>query len=271
MNRPQLWTAFCSLTLIFSLVTFMGCKKNNDTVSPTTTGSTTSTPTTSTTTSTGTGIPAVFKKMYGATEMYVEGANIVIKTTSLPDHKSPYYQGTTWAGTLYEAYNGTNTKFSLNPNRISQSNLTFKIPSNPVVDASHASTPGGPIGVSLNGVPFFNQYAAMSAPLTNEINSFDQYGGHPQQQGQYHYHVEPIYLTKSKGKDVLLGFLLDGFPVYGPAENGKTVTNADLDKYHGHTHATSDYPNGIYHYHITAEDPYLNGSGFYGKAGTVTQ
>ena len=33
----------------------------------------------------------------------------------------------------------------------------------------------GPIGVSLNGVPFYNQYAGGGAPLSNEINSFDQY------------------------------------------------------------------------------------------------
>jgi hypothetical protein len=70
---------------------------------------------------------------------------------------------------------------------------------------------------------------------------------------------------------VLLGFLLDGFPVYGPLENSITITNADLDAYHGHTHATADFPNGIYHYHFTAAAPYLNGSGFKGTAGTVTQ
>jgi hypothetical protein len=37
-----------------------------------------------------------------------------------------------------------------------------------------------------------------------------------------------------KGKDALLGFLLDGFPVYGTIENGVTVTNSNLDVYHGH-------------------------------------
>jgi hypothetical protein len=78
-------------------------------------------------------------------------------------------------------------------------------------------------------------------------------------------------LTSTKGKDALLGFLLDGFPVYGPLESGKLLTNALLDKYHGHAHATADYPAGIYHYHITSEDPYINGSGFYGVSGTVSQ
>ena len=117
----------------------------------------------------------------------------------------------------------------------------------------------------------YNQYAGPNQPLTSEIDSFDQYNGHPQQQGQYHYHVEPLYLTTQKGKDALLGFLLDGFPVYGPSENSKTLTSKDLDVYHGHSHATKEYPNGIYHYHITADDPYINGSGFYGTPGTVAR
>ncbi|GAB2598714.1 YHYH protein [Spirosoma areae] len=274
MKRTNVLTVLSGLTLFCGLLTLIACQKNDDTVSPTTSTGTTSTTTTigsSTSTSVGSTVPNVYKKIYGATEIYVEGTNIVIKTKGRPDHKSPYYKGTAWESTLYEAYNGTNTKFGVNPNTISEVNLTFKIPMNPQVDAAHSATPGGSTGVSINGVPFFNQYAAMNAPLTNEVNGFDQYGGHPQQQGQYHYHVEPTYLTKAKGKDALLGFLLDGFPVYGPTENGKTVTNADLDKYHGHSHATADYPNGIYHYHITAEDPYISGSGFYGKAGTVTQ
>jgi hypothetical protein len=89
----------------------------------------------------------------------------------------------------------------------------------------------------------------------------------------YHYHVEPLYLTTVKStKSGLMGFLLDGFPVYGPQEtDGTLVTNSMLDTYHGHSHATIDYPNGTYHYHFTSDSPYLNGSGFYGTAGTVTQ
>lgn len=223
----------------------------------------------SATNTTSTVVPDVYKKIYGASDMYVSGEYIIIKSTSLPDHKSPYYQGTQWSD-KYEAYNGTNANFMLNPNRIAQSALTFKIPMNPAVAAIHSATPMGAIGISINGVPFFNQYAAGGAPLTGEINSFDQYYGHPQQQGQYHYHAEPYFLTTTKGKDALLGFLLDGFPVYGPIENGQLIGNAQLDTYHGHTTATADYPNGIYHYHITSTDPYLNGNGFYGTPGTVS-
>ena len=259
------------LAVIF--ITFMAACSDESTVMPTSTSNPTSTSTTTgtTTTSSGTTSLELFKKIYGATEVYIEGSYAIIKTNGLPDHKSPYYKDTQWASTQYEVYNGTNTKFGLNPNRIIAQSLVFKIPISPVKATKSSATPGGPIGVSLNGVPFFNQYAAMNAPLTDEINGFDQYGGHPQQQGQYHYHIEPTYLTAKKGKDALLGFLLDGFPVYGPLEKGKTVTNADLDAYHGHLHATTDYPTGIYHYHITDADPYLNGNGFYGTAGTVSK
>jgi hypothetical protein len=220
--------------------------------------------------SSSTTVPDVYKKIYGATDIYVDGDYIVIKSTGLPDHKSPYYQGTQWSS-LYEAYNGTNSNWSQNPNKIASFTYTFKIPKNPVVASSHAATPLGAIGVSLNGVPFYNQYAGPNQPLTTEINSFDKYDGHPQQQGAYHYHAEPFYLTVQKGESTLLGFLLDGFPVYGPLENGSTISNSNLDVYHGHTAVTADYPSGIYHYHTTSAAPYINGNGFYGTAGTVSQ
>lgn len=223
------------------------------------------------TSSNNTEIPAVYKKVYGATDMYIDGNYIVIKSNGRPDHKSPYYKSTQWESTLYEAYNGNNASFIQNPNHIATASLTFRLPLKPVKAASVQATPLGPIGVSLNGVPFYNQYAANYQPLIMEINTLDQYNGHPQQMGGYHYHIEPIYLTAKYGKHVLLGFLLDGFPVYGPLENNTTLTNDMLDACHGHTHATADYPDGIYHYHVTADAPYINGTGFYGTPGTVAQ
>jgi hypothetical protein len=214
-------------------------------------------------------VPGVYEKIYGATSITSDGTYVTIKTNGQPDHQSVYYATT---DSRYEDYSGTTfggTTFNKNPNTISlTSAFTFKIPLNPVVAAIHASTPLGAIGVSINGVPMFNQYAGPNQPLTNEITSFDQYWGHPQATGIYHYHVEPTYLTATKGKEALMGFLLDGFPVYGPYENGIAVTG--LDVYHGHAGATVDYPDGIYHYHITNSDPYINGNGFYGTAGTVS-
>ena len=242
---------------------FDGCSKKKD-----------DTPETDTTTET-VPVPAVYGKIYGTSAPITnDGTYLTIKTNDLPDHKSAYYPST---NALYEAYSGTTFgggTFKQNPNTILSQTLTFKIPVNPSVASNHAATPLGPIGVALNGVPLYNQYAGPNnQALTSEINSFDQYYGHPQNSGQYHYHVEPLYLTTVKStKSGLIGFLLDGFPVYGPQEeNGTTISSSDLDAYHGHSHATIDFPNGIYHYHFTADAPYLNGNGFYGTAGTVSQ
>ena len=216
-------------------------------------------------------LPAVYAKIYGATSITFDGTFVTIKCNALPDHKSAYYPV---ANPLHENFSGTTFgggTFAQNPNTIATQNITLKIPVNPIVNAAHPATPGGVIGVAINGVPFFNQYAAMGSPLTNEINGFDQWWGHPQMSGMYHYHVEPFYLTTIKAtKSSLMGFLLDGFPVYGPKETDNSDP-VSLDVYHGHTHATIDYPGGIYHYHFTTASPYLNGNGFYGTPGTVTQ
>lgn len=219
-------------------------------------------------------VPAVFAKVYGAKNISSDGTFITITSAGMPDHESPYYSTD---NALYADYSGTTFgggRFRQNPNSIIEQSFTFKIPLNPIEATNKRATSLGPIGVAINGVPLYNQYAGPNEqPLTNEINSFDQYYGHPQGRGQYHYHVEPIYLTSIKtSKAGLLGFLLDGFPVYGPEEeDGSLVVSDDLDAYHGHSHATTDYPNGTYHYHFTDDAPYLNGNGFYGVAGTVTQ
>lgn len=198
----------------------------------------------------------------------VSGNAVTFTTKDLPNHKSPYYET---SNPLYEAYNGTNSSWRKNPNEIAEQNIVFTITLNPKEASNKQATPLGPIGISRNGVVFFNQYAGPDQPLTNEINSFDQYLGHPTGRDQYHYHIEPTYLTQQFGEDAFLGLLSDGFPVYGPIENGKTITNSDLDVYHGHTSITPDFPKGIYHYHITSEDPYLNGNGYYGTPGNISR
>ena len=212
-----------------------------------------------------TSAPDMYKSFGNGVTVSIEGTDVVLRSTGLPDHKSPYYG----AGTpKFEAYNGSNTQFSINPNRIVEQTLVFRIPITPTRLATPTATPLGPIGVSTNGVPLFNQYAGPNQPLTGEINSFDQYAGHPQQTGQYHYHVEPTYLTRVS-RDALIGVLLDGYPVYGPLEDGKIISTASLDAAHGHTGVTKDFPSGIYHYHTSSDAPYINGSGFAGVPGTV--
>ncbi len=213
-------------------------------------------------------VPAIYQRFTDNVSLYIEGDYLVVETDDVPNHSSPYFATT---DARYEAYNGNNQNFNINPNRIVEQSITIRIPLNPTVASSSQATPLGAMGISLNGVVFYNQYAGPNnQALTSEIDSFDQYLGHPQQQGAYHYHQEPIYLTSTNGSNALLGWLLDGYPVYGPVEDGQRVSNNDLDDFHGHSHVTSDYPDGIYHYHITDADPYINGSGFYGVPGTIS-
>ncbi|WP_136481890.1 YHYH protein [Cognatitamlana onchidii] len=214
-------------------------------------------------------ISGILSKFSGTGVSYaVNGNTVTFTTQDLPNHTSPYWPTD---NPLYEAYNGTNSDFRINPNRIETQNIVFTIPLNPEEASNKEVTPMGPIGISRNGVVFFNQYAAGGSPLTNEINSFDQFLGHPAGQGIYHYHIEPAFLTQQFGEDAFLGLLSDGFPVYGPMENGQIITNADLDDYHGHVSVTADFPDGIYHYHITSEDPYLNGNGYFGTPGNISR
>jgi len=211
-------------------------------------------------------LPEVFMKFNDAIQMEIDGDFVVLETEGVPDHPSPYWE---MSNPLFQ--NNTDPDFMINPHNIAVQNWVFRIPINPAENPNHQATPRGPIGISLNGVPFFNQFAAGNSPLDDEALSFDQFNGHPQPENAYHYHIEPLFLTQNAGSDAFLGFLLDGFPVYGPVEDGAPVSNANLDEFHGHAHTTADFPDGIYHYHITDADPYINGDGFFGTAGTVTQ
>lgn len=247
-----------SKLLFMMMVVWLGaCKKTSTT---TNSGSNTDT---------SVNISSLISKFSGNVTATIDGEYMVITSIDIPDHKSPYFLGTKWQDSLYEA--DSNSTYRQNPSMIEQQTITFRIPIHPASASTKSETPLGPMGVSINGVPFYNQYAAGRAVLTTEKVSFDQYGGHPQQSGQYHYHVEPTSLTARHGEDAFLGLLLDGFPVYGPMENGQLVTESELDIYHGHTTKTAEFPNGIYHYHVTSTDPYINGSGFYGTQGTVSQ
>ncbi|EZH72213.1 hypothetical protein ATO12_25095 [Aquimarina atlantica] len=264
MKKPQSISIFFTF---FSLFVFacLACSNDDDTIAGNNGDE-------GTITSTDYDISPILTKFNAAGLSYeISGNNVIFTTNNLPDHKSPYYLDTEWETELYEPYTGSNTNFTLNPNRIAEQNITITVPIHPAEATTKEATALGAMGIAINGVVFYNQYAGPNnQPLTSEINSFDQYLGHPQQQGGYHYHQEPKYLTSKFGEDTFLGILADGFPVYGPIENGEEVSNADLDEYHGHTSATTDFPNGIYHYHITSEDPYINGNGFFGTPGNIT-
>lgn len=148
-----------------------------------------------------------------------------------------------------------------NPNTIRKQNYTFKIPRHPVWSDHITRTPMGPIGVAINGVPFYNPYTAEGRDAAKS-EVFDECCGHPDQLGRYHYHIYPKCIHTSfhdePGKhSPLIGFAFDGYPIYGPnGEDGKPPK--DLDECNGH----GDPVRG-YHYHVTNKFPYIIG-GYHG-------
>ncbi len=246
MTTPRLAIVSALATALLPLVMCGGSSSTSPTATTTTTGTT------------GT-LPSVYSKFGNGMTVTLSGATVVLTTKDLPDHNSPYY------GAGNAKYEAPQAGMAVNPNLIASQNITFRVPSAPA-KATPSDTPLGPIGVATNGVVLFNQYAAGRSPLTNEIFSFDRYNGHPSPGNQYHYHVEPVWLT-AQGKSVFIGVLLDGFPVYGTQDSDGS-TPSDLDTCNGHTRATPDFPAGIYHYHVTSAPPYISGC-FYGSAGTV--
>ena len=146
-----------------------------------------------------------------------------------------------------------------NPNTIRPQSLSYTISAHPTV----AATPqcmGGEVGIALSGAPIFNGFDAgnRDAPA-HELQ--DACGGHPQKDGEYHYHsMSPCF--KDTSITTVLGYALDGFPITGPVvSSGKYMTTDDLDECHG---LTSDIVlDGVhvitYHYVMTYDFPYTVG------------
>ena len=147
----------------------------------------------------------------------------------------------------------------------------------------------GHIGFALNGVALFSPSDGSSRDAVEyEHDTFDACGGHVKAQsllinkvfvssnppGDYHYHAMPgdglayehsadLNLNFSLCDDVsswytetpdehspLVGFMLDGIPIYGPQGAGGAIPT-DFDECGGHA---SDLP--FYHYHFKSQYPY---------------
>jgi hypothetical protein len=119
----------------------------------------------------------------------------------------------------------------------------------------------GMIGVALNGVAIFNALDEGGRDaVAHEVQ--DTCSGHPERQGEYHYHGPSGCIPHENEKNALIGYALDGFGIYSNTDaQGKSLTNADLDECHGTT-STVNW-NGkdvsMYHYVLTNEYPYTIG------------
>ncbi|HKN02284.1 MAG TPA: YHYH protein [Candidatus Binataceae bacterium] len=148
-----------------------------------------------------------------------------------------------------------------NPNSIVAHDIALKLPMNPEIASTPSCVPMGTIGVALNGVAIFNALDDGGRDaVAHEVQ--DLCNGHPQTQGQYHYHGPSPCLPDQTGKEALIGYALDGFGIYSMYDaQGHELTDADLDECHGR--ASEVEWNGarrvIYHYVLTREYPYTVG------------
>ncbi len=119
----------------------------------------------------------------------------------------------------------------------------------------------GSIGVATNGVMFFNPFDAGGMEA---VNIMDRCCGHPSPGNEYHYHKYPVCIKSpfsddGQGHSPLIGFALDGFPIYGPYEAKGLMAKDDkghaLDAFNMH----KDDQRG-WHYHVTpGKFPYIIG------------
>jgi hypothetical protein len=166
---------------------------------------------------------------------------VIASADNLPDYKSNYF---TAGDACYEVYNGA----IRNPNNIAEMALTLQFPRSPTL--SHTPFSGAIVGLALNGVGIFGNFAAPTDDIYMEAQTFDRCGAHPQMHGMYHYHSEPYSISNDDAN--FIGVLRDGYPVYGRREmDGSYPSN--LDNYGGHTASTPDSPTPVYHYHLSEQ------------------
>jgi hypothetical protein len=163
--------------------------------------------------------------------------------------------------------------FNGNPNIPANDHATFDIPRNPQpATGTHTPTGLGAIGVLVNGVDFFNMSDANSYQNKGvwhnnagvvEAPSFDAANAHPQQQGVYHNHENPVSLEVEIGASstnpMVIGFAIDGYPIMngyasltpgGPIE--KLVSGYQLRTYtsnirgNGGPNVSTQYPAGYF-------------------------
>ncbi|MFD1014534.1 YHYH protein [Winogradskyella rapida] len=180
-----------------------------------------------------------------ATTIYLEGSQVVIETSGLPDHETVYW------GEGHELYRDEPT-VDVTPSIMSSNNnaVTIMVDATPDLTGSSVATNFDTIGIAVSGVSIFNDQEG-AGQLDEAAGSLDWTGGHIGP-GVYHYHLEPKAF--SDDDDALVGILLDGVFLYGRQCASTGTYPTDLDVSGGHTSATQ-YTNGEeeYHYHIINE------------------
>jgi len=186
----------------------------------------------------------------------LQGEQRVVSANNLPSHAT---------GVFPIAASDPAYAYDRNPNSIQEQTILLTLAANPTAAATPSCVPMGMIGFTLSGAALYNALDAGGRDAAaHEVQ--DKCSGHPQQQGQYHYHSWSDCFADSSGAkgghSDLIGYAVDGYGIYGlRGENGEELSNANLDACHGHTHAITwdGQTVTMYHYHMTREYPYSVG------------
>lgn len=205
--------------------------------------------------STGVNTPiSAFDEFNGdAVTVSFDGDEITIESTGLPNHTSPYWEETN------PLYIEPVVAIRQTPGRIGgDRSIAVTVSAAPELAASSSATGLGPIGISVTGVPIFNDTEGQNSPIEDQIvQTFDYAGAHNGPSG-YHYHIEsydvPENTVLSHDDEKLVGIMADGFLIYGRKCESIGDHPADLDDSGGHTSSTQHSEGEqFYHYHIINE------------------
>jgi hypothetical protein len=165
-----------------------------------------------------------------------------------PDYLSNYFAA---SSPCHEDYTGA----IQNPNTIAAASYTLSFPTTP--NTSVASMRGtAVVGLALNGVPIYGNFAAPGDDIFEEARTFDRCGAHPQMAGKYHYHAEPYSI--SYDDSAFIGVMRDGYAIYGRRDADGSMPT--LDNAGGHTGTTPDSATPVYHYHVNMQTSTTTGT-----------
>ncbi|MBC7462788.1 MAG: YHYH protein [Actinobacteria bacterium] len=180
----------------------------------------------------------------------------------------------------------------MTPNSLKEQEWVWRIPLSPKIAEKSRSIRNvlGTLGFTVSGVPIYGPTEGPSPaseaygdPVYNKV--LDACGGHTGPASEYHHHAISLTLACNLAQQVVLGYALDGFPIYsniGCLDKACTQTvkltsgytqigdpksyswnayvyvnsnkNSVLDECNGRIQ-----PNGTYGYHVTSTFPYIIG------------
>jgi hypothetical protein len=187
------------------------------------------------------GLSGVWLAFSCRVDLTASGTAVTAVSDGQPDFKSNYFAA---ADPCHEAY----TDAIQNPNTIAAKSYTVGFPLAPNMLARTMQMTAV-VGLAINGVPIYGNFAAPGDDIFAEARTFDRCGGHPQMAGAYHNHAEPLSI--SYDDDRLIGVMRDGYAIYGRKDmDGSYPT---LDSFGGHTGTTADSAAPVYHYHVNEQ------------------